>query len=155
MQTPHLIAKQCKEFYFGKNWTWVSLKDTLSDVDHKMALHQVGNFNTIATLTFHIHYYVTGVTTVLKGGPLTIKDKYAFDHPPIHSEEDWQKMLAEIWKEAEEFVELIEKIEPEQLSEDLDKPIYGSYYRNLSGIIEHGHYHLGQIVFLKKMIPSK
>lgn len=38
----------------------------------------------------------------------------------------------------------------------LDKPFidekYGSYIRNIEGVIEHSYYHLGQIVLLKKMI---
>ncbi|MGN6163930.1 MAG: hypothetical protein ACTHOF_05245 [Flavisolibacter sp.] len=29
---------------------------------------------------------------------------------------------------------------------------YGTYYRNLQGIIEHTHYHLGQIVLIKKLL---
>jgi len=31
---------------------------------------------------------------------------------------------------------------------------YGNYYRNFHGIIEHCHYHLGQIVLIKKMLLS-
>jgi hypothetical protein len=27
---------------------------------------------------------------------------------------------------------------------------YGNYYRNIHGIIEHIHYHLGQIVLIEK-----
>ena len=29
---------------------------------------------------------------------------------------------------------------------------YGNYYRNIHGIIEHTHYHLGQIVLIKKIV---
>jgi len=28
---------------------------------------------------------------------------------------------------------------------------YGTYQRNLEGVIEHNYYHLGQISFIKKM----
>ena len=31
---------------------------------------------------------------------------------------------------------------------------YGNYFRNLTGIIEHLHYHLGQIVLIKKLIAE-
>jgi len=149
------IATQFRQFYFGGNWTFVNLKDTLENVDYRMALAKVRDFNSIATLTFHIHYYVTGVSEVLEGGPLSIKDKFSFDHPPIHTEKDWLSMQEQIWKEGEEFCKLIEAVDPLTLSQDIDKPIYGSLYRNLCGIIEHGHYHLGQIVLLKRMISAR
>ena len=29
---------------------------------------------------------------------------------------------------------------------------YGDYFRNIQGVIEHAHYHLGQIVLVKKLI---
>ncbi|GAA4794839.1 hypothetical protein GCM10023231_24020 [Olivibacter ginsenosidimutans] len=29
---------------------------------------------------------------------------------------------------------------------------YGTYLRNIEGVIEHGYYHLGQIVLIKKLI---
>jgi len=29
---------------------------------------------------------------------------------------------------------------------------YGSWYRNLCGLVEHAHYHLGQIMMLKRLI---
>ena len=32
---------------------------------------------------------------------------------------------------------------------------YGHYYRNLHGIIEHTHYHLGQIVLIKKLLQQQ
>jgi hypothetical protein len=32
---------------------------------------------------------------------------------------------------------------------------YGNYYRNLHGIIEHTHYHLGQIVLIKKLLKRR
>ncbi len=147
-------ANQFKQFYFGGNWTFVNLKDTLADVDYKMALERVGAFNTIATLVFHINYYVTGVSDVLKGSELKIKDKFSFDHPPIHSQEDWEKFLQQVWTDGEEFISLVETFDISKINDNLDKPVYGSFYRNFSGIIEHGHYHLGQIVILKKWITE-
>jgi hypothetical protein len=38
----------------------------------------------------------------------------------------------------------------------LDQPFvdekYGSYLRNIEGVIEHSYYHLGQISLIRKMI---
>ena len=32
---------------------------------------------------------------------------------------------------------------------------YGTYLRNIEGVIEHSYYHLGQISLLKKMIAER
>ena len=111
--------------------------------------------NTIATLTYHMTYYISGVLKVFQGEPLLIKDKYSFDHPPISCQEDWDNFLEKIWEEVKRFANMIEQLPDSQLGEDLDDKKYGSYYRNLHGIIEHSHYHLGQIVLIKKIIDQK
>ncbi|PZF72316.1 DinB family protein [Taibaiella soli] len=146
------IAKHLREVYFGGNWTSVNLKDSLADVDWKQAITKVDSFNTIATLVFHINYYIAAVSKVLEGEALNAKDEYSFHHPKIESEEDWQQLLNKTWNDANHFAALIESLPDNQLNEDFTDPKYGNYYRNLQGIIEHTHYHLGQIVLLKKLI---
>ncbi|MFK7969377.1 MAG: DUF1572 domain-containing protein [Bacteroidia bacterium] len=146
------IAKHLREVYFGGNWTAVNFRDTVSDITWEQATAKVQDFNTILTLVYHMHYYVHEITKVLEGGPLTSKDEYSFSHPPIQSEEEWQALLNHYWKEAEHFIGLIEKLPDSILAEDFTDAKYGIYYRNLSGIVEHTHYHLGQIRLLKKMV---
>jgi hypothetical protein len=111
--------------------------------------------NTIATLTYHIHYYIRAVLKVIQGGPLDAKDQYSFNHPPIQSSSDWDQFLDQIWTEAETFAGLIEKMPESQLHQNLADEKYGNYFRNLLGIIEHTHYHLGQIAVIKKILTQK
>jgi hypothetical protein len=146
------IAKQFRNLNFGGNWTCSSLKDHLKDVTWQQATTQVYSINTIATLVYHMNYYVRAVLEVLQGEPLSAKDKYSFDHPPIRSEEDWKNFLDEIWTDAENFATLIEQMPESKLWEDFSEGKYGNYYRNIHGIIEHAHYHLGQIVLIKKIL---
>lgn len=146
------IAKHFKDVHFGGNWTSVNLKQTLADVDWKQATTKVYSFNTIAVLVYHINYYVTAVTKVLQGGSLDAHDKYSFDLPPIQSQEDWEKLLKKMWTEAENFAILVEQLPESKLGEFFSDEKYGNYYRNLHGIIEHSHYHLGQIVLIKKIL---
>lgn len=146
------IAKQFRAVYFGGNWTSVNLKETLADVTWQQATTQVYTFNTIATLVYHTSYYISAVSSVLQGQPLTAKDKYSFDHPPIISQEDWENLLARTWKGVENFANLIEQLPENKLAETFADEKYGNYYRNLHGIIEHMHYHLGQIVLIKKLL---
>jgi hypothetical protein len=77
------IAKHIREVHFGGNWTSVNLKDTLADLSWQQATTQVYSFNTIATLVFHINYYISAVLKVLEGEALNAKDQYSFQHPPI------------------------------------------------------------------------
>ncbi len=149
------IAKHLRDLHFGGNWTAVNMKDTLSDVDWKQATTKIDSFNTLATLVFHTNYYVEILIQVLEGGPLNGNDKLSFDHPPINSEEDWQKLLQNSWGKAEKLATLIEQLSDEKLLGDFVDPKYGSYYRNINGIIEHSYYHLGQMVILKKLMKKQ
>ncbi|HEX4849510.1 MAG TPA: DUF1572 domain-containing protein, partial [Puia sp.] len=106
----------------------------------------------IAALVFHTNYYVNAVLNVLKGTPISAHDKYSFDLPPILSEVDWENLVSKSWTDAEEFAKLVEEIPDEKLWETFVTEKYGNYYRNLHGVIEHCHYHLGQIVLIKKMV---
>lgn len=148
------IAKQFRNLYYGGNWTFVNFKDTLSGVDWKQATTKVDSLNTIAVLVFHTNYYVSEVLKVLKGEPLLAHDKYSFDLPPIQSEEDWNKLVAKNFTDADLFAELIERLPEEKLWETFSDEKYGNYYRNLHGIIEHCHYHLGQITLIKKLLQQ-
>jgi len=152
MQLSSHLAKGLRAVYFGGNWTVSSLKDHLSDLSWEQATTKVQSFNTIAQLTFHIGYYVSGVLQVLQGGTLDAKDKFSFDHPPIQSQDDWEKMLEKLWADAENFAAAIEQLPESKIWGDFIDNKYGNYYRNLQGIIEHAHYHLGQIVLIKKML---
>jgi hypothetical protein len=154
MNTSAQIAKHFREVIFGGNWCTVSLKDILKDVTWEQANTQVYSFNTITALTYHIGYYVTAVLKVLEGGPLEAHDKYSFDHPVVASEEDWQQLQEKIWHEAETFASLIAQLPEGQLFQDFIGGKYGIYFRNLVGIIEHTHYHLGQIVLIKKILHT-
>ena len=146
------IAKQFSAVHFGGNWTSVNLKDNLKDVTWQQATTQVHSFNTIAALVFHMNYFVSAVLKVLQGNPLDAHDKYSFDCPPIQSQEDWEKLLNKMWTDAGNFASLIEQLPESKLWEDFSENKYGNYYSNLHGIIEHNHYHLGQIVLIKKMV---
>ncbi len=152
MNVTEQIAKHFREIHFGGNWTSVNLKDNLENLSWQQATTQVYSFNTIATLVYHMNYYVSAVLKVLQGEALNAKDIYSFDHPPILSQADWEKLLEKTWADAEKFASLIEQLQETKLWETFSDEKYGNYYRNIHGIIEHCHYHLGQIVLIKKIL---
>jgi hypothetical protein len=155
MKLTEQIAKHFREVHLGGNWTAVNMRETLADVNWLQATRKVYSFNTIASLVYHTNYYVSAVLSVLKGEPLNAKDKYSFDHPPIQSQEDWEKLLNKTWHEAEIFATLVEQLPESKLAETFFNEKYGNYYRNIHGVIEHTHYHLGQIVLIKKLLAQK
>jgi hypothetical protein len=146
------ISKHFREVYFGGNWTSANLKDILTGVTWQQATTSVHSLNSIATLVFHINYYVNPVLKVLHGEELNASDKFSFDLQPITSNHDWQQLLDKVFTEAELFACQIEKLDEARLLKDFADPKYGNYYRNLFGIIEHTHYHLGQISLIKKIL---
>ncbi|MBL7682758.1 MAG: DinB family protein [Flavipsychrobacter sp.] len=149
------IAKHLHEVYNGGNWTWVNLQDTLKDVTWQQATAKVYNFNTIAVLTYHIGYYADTILNVLRGNPLESKDELSFNHPPINNAEDWDAMRNKVKDDWNNLVAAIEQLPDEKLGEFFVQEKYGIYYRNLHGLIEHTHYHMGQIVILKKILQAE
>ena len=145
------IATHFKQLFFGGNWTSVDFTTTLKDVDWMMATGKEKDFNTIAQLVFHVDYYIDVTLKVLQGEPLDAHDKFSFDCPEITSELDWEKLKNKLFSDAESYVSLVEQLPDSKLSEVFCLEKYGNYYRNIHGLIEHSHYHLGQIVILKKM----
>ncbi len=155
MNTPLLLAKHLREIHTGGNWTTTNLKDTLADVTWEEAPKSISGLNSIAVLTYHMTYYVGVLLKVLEGGPLDAKDEYSFQLPAIESQEEWKELVANALLNAEKAAVLIEKLPEERLFEPFTDEKYGNYYRNIAGIIEHMHYHLGQISLLKKLVSME
>ena len=99
-----------------------------------------------------MNYFTIAVISVLESGPLTANDKFSFDLPPIQSAEDWESLKIKNWNDAERLAKLGKKLFEDRLEDDFTDKKYESYNKNNQGIIEHVHYHLGQIVLLKKMV---
>lgn len=137
--------------------TWIAntnIKDQIENLDYTIANKQVQSLNTIAILAQHIHYYVSGIKNVFVNGNLEIRDKFSFDFPLITSQKQWKSFQNLFWKDTEELIEHISHLSESELQNPFVDEKYGSYQRNIDGLIEHTYYHLGQIVLIKKMIES-
>ena len=53
------------------------------------------------------------------------------------------------------FAQAVMEMSDVQLASNFVDEKYGSYARNIEGVIEHAYYHLGQIAIIKKMLESK
>lgn len=146
------IALHLKQVYFGGNWSTSNFKNQVDDITWQEANFNLKEGNSVTKLLFHCNYYIAGLIPVLQGETLYIKDKFSFDAPNIRCEADWEQLKNKSWEEVILFVSLIEQLPDSCLFEDFVDAKYGNYYRNLIGVIEHCHYHLGQIALLKKEV---
>ncbi|WP_420572678.1 DUF1572 domain-containing protein [Kordia sp.] len=147
------LADRLREIFTEGKWvTGTNVRDEIMNVSWENAVKSIHGLNSVAKLTFHLHYYIAGVAKVLEGGTLDISDKYSFDAPVITSHQDWQDRIDLFCKDAERFILLVENMTETQLSDDFVVAKYGTYQRNIDVMIEHAYYHLGQIVLIKKMM---
>ncbi|MBE8712869.1 DUF1572 domain-containing protein [Sphingobacterium hungaricum] len=130
-------------------------RQELQGLSLSIANAKVGTLNTIATIAQHINYYVEGVLKVFDFRTLDIKDKFSFDFKPLTVQSDWDGFLNRFWNNCEQLALHFEKLNNEELDNVFVEEKYGSYLRNLEGMIEHCYYHLGQIVLLKKLAVSQ
>ncbi|MET3536643.1 DUF1572 domain-containing protein [Chryseobacterium limigenitum] len=150
------LSKRFREVLLDGFWIAnTNFKDQLKDVTWEQATTKVGSLNTIAMLTFHIHYYIAGLINVFEGGDLEIKDKYSFDLPPIEFQEQWVELLNQLWIDSEKFATLLEQMADSKMDEIFVDEKYGTYLRNIDGMIEHSYYHLGQIALIKKLLKDR
>tara|TARA_R110002050_G_scaffold141251_2_gene266324 strand:+ start:31253 stop:31570 length:318 start_codon:yes stop_codon:yes gene_type:complete len=105
MKSNEYLANRLKETLTKGKWVIGSnFKEQIIDLDWKDATKKVADLNTIADLTFHVHYYIAGVIKVLEGGPLTIKDKFSFDSPPFKSSQDWKNLVHQFCSDSEKLI---------------------------------------------------
>lgn len=150
------LTSRLDEVFLNGKWVLgTNFKEQISNLDWKDVTKRVNDLNSIAAITFHIHYYIAGVSKVFEGHPLEIKDKYSFDAPPITSKQDWDQLVDLFCSDTEKFINLVGKMSGEKLIQDFVDPQYGTYQRNIDAMIEHTYYHLGQIILIKKLLKNK
>jgi uncharacterized damage-inducible protein DinB len=149
------ITNRLNEVFLNGIWIAnTNYKQQLLGVTMAQATRKIGNLNTIAALTYHINYYLAGLLQVFDGGKLEIKDRYSFDLPEIQSEKDWEQVVNNFMTNAEEFISRVQQMPDERLDAPFADEKYGTYLRNIEGVIEHSYYHLGQISLIKKLIST-
>ncbi len=150
---PASLATRIREVILNGKWIAnTNLMEQITRLPLELALKKAGNHNSIAELSYHIHYYLSGVLRALETGVLDIKDQYSFDMPDLIDERAWVEMQQKIWDDAEKFASFVQNMTPEQLNADFVNPKYGTTERNINAIIEHSYYHLGQIVLIRKLL---
>jgi len=149
------ISNRLREVLLNGHWIAnTNYKEQILTINWQQATQKVGSLNTIAALTYHINYYLAGLLKAFENGKLEMSDKYSFDLPQINSEADWSTLVTEFLNNSEKFARLVEQMDDSIFDQPFIDEKYGSYLRNIEGVIEHSYYHLGQISLIKKMITQ-
>lgn len=149
------IAGRLREVLLDGRWIAnTNFKEQILNTDWHQAVQKTDNLNSIAALTYHINYYLAGILNAFQTGKLEISDKYSFDLPPINSETDWNKLVADFLSNSEKFANQVEQMDDSIFDRPFVDEKYGSNLRNIEGVIEHSYYHLGQVVLIKKILSQ-
>src|SRR6478735_6069121 len=134
MQITHLMAAHIREVYEGNNWTGVSIADVINDVNWQQAQQKtIGSPNTIASLLHHLYYWNGIIQQRMNGENPSVPETNGFNVGEFNSESDWG-ILKE--KTQQSFMQLAEAV------------------KNFPDIVEHAHYHLGQMVIIKNLLQQ-
>lgn len=155
MNTNEFLASRLEEVFI--NGTWIAntnYKAQLQKLSWEKATEKIAGLNSVATLTFHINYYLNGILEAFKTGELTIKDQYSFDVKPINNQNQWNNLVETLLTNAERFIVAVSQMNDEILNSDFFDKKYGTYHRNIEGVIEHSYYHLGQIALINKLLTK-
>lgn len=154
MNIQELIAQHLIEVHEGGNWTEVDITTTLQDVTIEEAITRTpASPNTIASLLHHITFWNRVMVQRAKGIAVQVNDANGYDHPPLQTGADWQALKDDNIISAQELAAAIRQFDETKLLQPI-LPNYSTAYKNFQGSVEHVHYHLGQIVILKKLIRN-
>lgn len=152
METVSTLTNRLKEVLIDGQWvSGTNFKKEIENMSWQNAITPVANLNSVAAIVWHIEYYLNGVTCVLEGGTLDIKDKFSFDTPNFKSQTDWENLKVSFYKSCNYYIRLVTTLSKDQLNATFVDEKYGDYHRNVNTMIEHCYYHLGQIVLIKKL----
>lgn len=152
METALDLANRLKEVLTEGHWvSGTNFKSEIQNIPWQKAVTPVANLNSIAAIVWHINYYIKGVTSVLNGDTLDIKDRYSFDTPNFNSKADWDQLKQAFFEDCNTYITLVEQLSKDELNAVFAKKKYGNYHRNINAMIEHCYYHLGQIKLIQKL----
>lgn len=147
MKLTEAIAEHFYQANYGDNWTDVAVKAVLADTRYEQAVQKRGDANTIAILVHHMDFYNRVVYDRLIEGGKTFEHEDSV-RVEIRSQADWEALKKRYFEMVDTIHRKILELDESKLFE---KKTANTLYKNLHGLTEHIHYHLGQIVILKKL----
>jgi uncharacterized damage-inducible protein DinB len=154
MYNTALIAQNLHHVYYGDNWTDVSIADTLNKISYQQAIQKTNaSDNTIAALVNHLWFWNTIILQRMNGKNPSVPAQNGMDVPAISNEQQWHELVVKLKSSFDELIDAVRNFPADKL-DDLVKDRTTSIGFNLLGIVEHAHYHLGQIIVLKNLVNN-
>jgi hypothetical protein len=154
MQVSSQIAQHLLDVCNGGNWTEVSVAQTLADISWQEAVTvTIASPNSIAALTHHVSFWNRVMMQRISGINPEIPESNGFDVGTISGDAEWKALIRDLLITASELAIAIRDIEEDKLDEPI-APGQSTLYKNVQGTVEHIHYHLGQMVIIKKLIRA-
>lgn len=154
MDIKSLVSQHIREVLKG-NWSDIFLTDVLQDVTLDEANFIPPSKNSIAMLVHHLKFYNDVVILRLQNDTRPVNyETNGFDVPVLSSGESWQQLKEDTFSS---FIKLAEEVEamPEGKLFELTPSGSATFYKTLHGVVEHAHYHMGQMMIIKKLIRNK
>jgi uncharacterized damage-inducible protein DinB len=144
------IASLLKDTASGNNWTGINIEQALSGIPAVTAVKRINaNHLNIAESVAHLACWNKVMAKRLDSEnyqPTKEEDFPVIDHLEEHQ---WTELKNRL---RASFEALVQKLESKEET-GLHNPMFEgatSAYRNLHGQVSHLHYHMGQIMLLKK-----
>lgn len=152
MKETELIRQMFEETYDGENWVDVNLTATLGNIGAAEAAKKIDpNLNTIWEIVNHLIAWRKNVLERVKGHRMQSPADNYFKPVEDQSDVAWHDTLQALKQSQQEWVQFLDTMPAENL-QNIYSGNNASYYKNIHGIIQHDHYHLGQIVLLAKLV---
>jgi len=154
MKITELVAQHLIAVHEGGNWTEIDIHSTVADVSlHEATMRTAATSNTIAALLHHITFWNREVMQRAKGMITQVDEANGFNHPALNTEADWQQLKEDNIQSAHQLAAAISQFDEATLFKPMAVHT-STAYKNFQGAVEHAHYHLGQMVILKKLIRN-
>ncbi|MGE5429535.1 MAG: DinB family protein [Syntrophomonadaceae bacterium] len=150
-------VRQLRQVYEGENWNGESYVEKLKSVNEQGAFLQPypGN-HSVAELLWHCIYWRTVILKRLQGDNEFQKGtEKEQNFLPLHDlkKKGWSELLAELSRTQEELVNFLNTKTDEFLDAEYVQGLTNEY--NVEGVVQHDHYHLGQMGLVISILKKK
>lgn len=144
------IANRLTEIYQGEPWFGESLQTKLENVSADMAYHQPApDKHSIAEILSHMAYWRKSFIHELKGDTSVSFSGDSADNWRTLSDlkkQGWENQLKDFDETQTQLIHLLQNL--------TDKFIDEALLNNLTGLVNHDIYHIGQIGFVKSLVKA-
>lgn len=151
--TPPVLASLLRRTVHGPMWHGPALLEALDGLDARDAeRHPIAGAHSIWELVLHVAAWAEIAAQRLEGqARLEVSDAENFPPIPRIDEESWHAAKARLTASYELLAEAVRALSAERLKERVVAHDY-TVGTMLHGVVEHGTYHGGQMILLRRAL---